>query len=241
MMKSNAMRATFVAVYLTIGAGAISAAVAATTSPATTQAAYEIKIDTANLSPEMAAWADETLRPVCEAWYPRIVEMLPSDGYVAPRRFTVSFRTDMDGTPAMASGDRVMCNVAWFERQRDGEAIGAVVHEMVHVVQRYDGHRGKVPFWLQEGIPDYIRWYLYEPEKNGARIRDPAKVRYDQAYRTSANFLDWATRTYDADLVRKLNAAVRDGAYTDAIWPTLADGKTLDALDAEWRASLSAR
>ena len=197
-----------------------------------------VTIDTTGLSPEMTRWAHEKLEPVCDEWYPKIVKMLPSEGYVAPRDFTIMFRDDMGGTPAAASGTRVMCNRQWFEQNKDGEGVGAVVHEMVHVVQHYRFGRKSVPFWLQEGIPDYIRWYLYEPEKHGARIRNVEAANYDQAYRVSANFLNWATNTYDKKLVPQLNAAIRQGKYTDEIWVKLT-GKELEALNKEWKASLA--
>ena len=44
------------------------------------------------------------------------------------------------------------------------------MHELVHVVQQY---RRRPPGWLVEGIPDYIRWYLYEPQSRGAEISPP--------------------------------------------------------------------
>lgn len=207
---------------------------------------YEITIDTTGLDDGMKKWADDKLRPVCETWYPKLVEMLPSEGYEAPKSFGIVFRDDMGRTPAAAGGTRVMCNRQWFEKNREGEAVGAVVHEMVHVVQQYgrrprgaDGQRARVPGWLQEGIPDYIRWFLYEPEKKGAVIRDPSKAKYDGSYRVSGNFLNWATNTYDKELVKKLNAALRQGKYTDDMWKELTGGKTLDLLDAEWKASLA--
>src|SRR5687768_6865527 len=71
---------------------------------------YEITINTENLSPAMKTWAEETLRPVCEEWYPKIVAMLPSEGYAAPLKFEIVFKDDMGGTPAAAAGTRVMCN-----------------------------------------------------------------------------------------------------------------------------------
>lgn len=201
---------------------------------------FKIVIDTEGLSPEMTKWAHEKLEPVCREWYPKIVEMLPSDGYRAPKTFTIVFRDDMGGTPAAAAGTRVMCNLPWFEKNQEGEGIGAVVHEMAHVVQQYRfGSRG-TPFWLQEGIPDYVRWFVYEPEKNGARIRDIDGAKYDAAYRISANFLNWATITYDKDLVKKLNAAVRSGKYKDEMWKDLTGGKTLEQLNEEWKTWLRA-
>lgn len=201
---------------------------------------YEITIDTTGTDETTAKWAEAKLRPVCEEWYPKIVEMLPSDGYEAPKRFGITFRDDMKGTPAMAGGTRVMCNRQWFEKNLDGEAAGAVVHEMVHVVQQYKFGRKNVPNWLQEGIPDYIRWFLYEPQKRGAEIRNAEKASYDASYRVSANFLNWATAAHDKDLVKKLNAALRAGKYTDEIWKGLT-GKDLPELNADWKAALAAK
>ena len=198
---------------------------------------FKVTVDTAGLSPDMAKWAHEKLEPVCKAWYPKIVKLLPSEGFTAPRSFTVAFRDDMGGTPAYTAGNRISCNIGWFEKNRDGEAVGAVVHEMVHVVQQYKFGRKNVPFWLQEGIPDYIRWYLYQPQDHGTRIRDASKANYDGAYRISANFLNWASNTYDKDLVTKVNAIIRQGKYTDDVWPKLT-GKTIDQLNDEWKASL---
>ena len=198
---------------------------------------FKVTVDTAGLSPDMAKWAREKLEPVCKAWYPKIVKLLPSEGYTAPRSFTVAFRSDMGGTPAYTAGNRISCNIGWFEKNRDGEAVGSVVHEMVHVVQQYKFGRKNVPFWLQEGIPDYIRWYLYQPQDHGTRIRDVSKAKYDGAYRISANFLNWASETYDKTLVTKVNAIIRQGKYTDDVWQKLT-GKTIDQLNDEWKASL---
>jgi hypothetical protein len=83
-----------------------------------------------------------------------------------------------------------------------------------------------------------VRWFLYEPRTRGAEIT-PANVeraRYDGSYRISANFLDWVTRTYDSGLVRKLNAAAREGRYREALW-TEWTGKTVQELGDEWLAA----
>ena len=197
-------------------------------------------IDTTGLSAEMKVWSRDTLQPVCDAWYPKLIAMLPSDGFTAPKTFTINFRDKPNGVPAFTLGNRITCNLSWVIKNRDGQAIGAVIHEMVHVVQHYHFGRKSVPFWLQEGIPDYIRWYIYEPQTHGARITHPDKVNYDDAYRASANFLNWATQTYDRDLVKKVNASLRQGKYADAIWKDLT-GRTLDQLNAEWKQSMGVK
>ena len=98
------------------------------------------------------------------------------------------------------------------------------------------------PGWVVEGIADYIRWFLYEPETRGAEITRRAlpRARYDGNYRVSANFIDWVTRNGDAELVRHLNAAARQGTYRDTLWHDRT-GKSLQQLGEEWLAELQQR
>lgn len=202
---------------------------------------YQITIDT-TVAPDLTEWAEKELQPVVQEWYPKIVAMLPSEGFTAPARVTITFRDNMGGTPASASGGRINCNVDWFRRNLKGEAIGSVVHELVHVVQQYgrarrgDPNVTRAPGWLVEGIPDYIRWFLYEPQTRGAEItsRNFARARYDASYRVSGNFLNWAVDKYDKDLVVKLNAAARQGRYREDLWQEYT-GKTVQELGDEWR------
>jgi hypothetical protein len=206
--------------------------------------AYQITIDTTE-TPDLTQWAHEELAPVVKQWYPKLVQMLPSEGYEAPRRVTVTFSADMRGVAA-TGGRGVRCAAAWFRRQLQGEAKGAVVHELVHVVQQYGRARRtnpnptRTPGWLVEGIADYIRWFLYEPETHGAEIsrRSLSRARYDGNYRVTANFLNWVTQTYDKDLVQKLNAAAREGNYSEELWKKCT-GHTVQELGDEWKASLA--
>ena len=211
---------------------------------------YELKFDDyvyifdTTLAPDLSEWAEKELAPVVRDWYPKIIKLLPSDGFVAPARVTLSFREDMGGTPASAGGSRINCNIGWFRRNLKGEAKGAVVHELVHIVQQYRRSRrernaSRPPGWLVEGIADYIRWFLYEPETKGAEItrRNLANARYDANYRISANFLSWVTGKYDPELVRKLNAAARSGRYREELWKEYT-GKSVQELGDEWRKAM---
>jgi hypothetical protein len=196
-------------------------------------------------APDLENWAREKLLPVCEMWYPQIVAMLPSDGYRAPDRFTIEFHANVQrGIPAYASGGKIVCNAEWFRKNVAGEARGAVVHEMVHVVQNYGLPErrkppgAKNPGWMVEGVADYIRWFLYEPEARGAEIHEPSKARHDASYRTTANFLNWVTNTYDKEIVKKMNAAMRQGRYSDGLWKEFT-GKSVEELADEWRSSLA--
>jgi hypothetical protein len=227
-------------------------AVASTTRPTTAPAEedvlavagkYEIVFDTSQM-PEIKEWVDKKLKPVCAEWYPKIVEMLPSDGYTAPRRFTIIFHKDMPGV-ANAGGARINCAGPWFMKNLEGEAVGAVVHEMVHIVQQYRRLPGRAnnanrnPGWLVEGLADYIRWMLYEPEGKRRRI-NPERAKYTDSYHVTGAFLDYVVRTHDKEFVKKLNAAMRHGKYTPELWKELT-GKTVEELWEEYVKTLEKR
>lgn len=202
----------------------------------------------ATVAPDLAGWAEQELKPVVLAWYPKLAALLPSEGYQAPTRIVLRFKDDMGGTPAAAGGGGIGLNAAWFRKELRGEALGCVVHELVHVVQGYgrasqtNPNPSPTPGWVVEGIADYARWFLYEPQRRGAEITKGSvgRARYDGSYRVSANFLDWVSRTYDRDLVRKLNAAAREGRYDESLWETWA-GKRVQALGDEWLAAHTKR
>ena len=204
---------------------------------------YQITIDTTE-TPDLTDWAQKDLAPVVRIWYPKLVKMLPSEGYEAPKRVSVTFSASMQGVAA-TGGTRVRCAASWFRQNLQGEAKGAIVHELAHVVQNYGLARRnnpsatRTPGWIVEGICDYIRWFLYEPQTHGADItaRNIARARYDANYRISGNFLNWVTQTYDKDIVRKLNAAAREGKYSEDLWKT-ATGHTVQELGDEWKAAL---
>jgi hypothetical protein len=207
---------------------------------------YQFTID-ATAAPDLKEWAEKELKPVVQEWYPKLVAMLPSEGYQPLTQLLLRFRTDMGGTPASAGGGRINLNSGWFRRELNREARGAVVHEMVHVIQDYGRARRnpgatRTPGWLVEGLADYIRWFLYEPETRGAEItaRNLGRAKYDASYRVSGNFLNWVTQTCDRDLVRKLNAAARRGEYNAQLWKDWT-GKTVEELGDQWLKGHQAR
>jgi hypothetical protein len=86
---------------------------------------------------------------------------------------------------------------------------------MVHIVQQYRRARGgnRNPGWMVEGLADYIRWFLYEPENLRPRP-NPARANYDDSYRTTAAFLAYVKETHDKEIIKKFNAAMRGGKYS---------------------------
>ncbi len=218
---------------------------AATAAPIVVQSAdgyCEITIDTAK-APELREWVEQKLAPALAEWYPKIVAMMPSDGFSAPKKYSVVLRP-MSGV-AFTSGTRVVANSTWLGTELNNEAVGSLIHETVHIVQQYGNAwraGSPAPGWLTEGIPDYIRFFKYEPQTHGADIvwlqgRKRLAINYDGMYRISANFLDYVVEHYDPDqvLIKKVNAACRQGNYTDGLWKELT-GKTLAELNDEWKA-----
>jgi len=206
---------------------------------------YEIDFDITE-TPELKEWVTTKLQPACVEWYPKIVAMLPSEGYEAPKKFPVIFRRNGRGVAA-TGGTRVFCDYPWFSKNLEGEAVGAVIHELVHVVQQYGRARANAnangggpvnrnPGWLVEGLSDYIRWFLYEPESARPKPRAD-RANYNDSYRTTGHFLNYVLNKYDKDVVKKLNAAMREGKYSDELWKQ-STGKTLEELGKEWKETL---
>ncbi|MGQ9575231.1 MAG: basic secretory protein-like protein [Thermoguttaceae bacterium] len=67
-----------------------------------------------------------------------------------------------------------------------------------------------------------------------------SRAKYTDSYRTAGAFLDYVVRARDKEIVKKLNAAMRQGRYAPELWKTYT-GKTVDELWAEYVKTLPAR
>ena len=179
-----------------------------------------ITVDTSEV-PDLNEWGRQA-RELCEKWYPKIVDLLPTDGFKPPTTVNLVFKKDMAGVAA-ASGNRIEF-AARYVRSHTND-VGMVIHELTHVVQSYPPNRVG---WLIEGIADYIRLFHFEPEAPRPRI-DPNRASYRDAYKTAAIFLDWAQQKHDKELVKKLNTALRERRYRDELFKDYT-GKTVDEL-----------
>jgi hypothetical protein len=188
----------------------------------------EIAVDVTD-APDMKEWADKVAQ-VCERQYTMLNEELKSDGYKPPTYVTMTLKNSYNGVAA-TGGTRITGSVKYFKAHPDD--VGAMVHETAHVVQHYFGRNN--PGWLVEGVADYVRFFKYEPGKLGRINAD--RAHYDGSYRVTAAFLAYLTDKHDKEIVRKLNAAMREGKYKPEMFKDLT-GKTLDELDEEWRATL---
>jgi hypothetical protein len=227
---------------LFVGAGSSPAADAAKKaarliSKSPDAAPYQITIDYTD-APELKDWVQKKLQPTADTWYAKIVKALPSKDFTPPVRVSIVITDSYRGVAA-TGGNHVDCNSGWFKENRDGEAPGAVVHELVHVVQQYGRPKGGAsnPGWLVEGIADYIRWFKYEPKPTGCRPQDPGKASYTDSYRTTAGFLNYVVEKHDKEVVAKLNAAMRRGKYSPGLWKEYT-GKTVDELWKQYVATL---
>jgi len=189
----------------------------------------EVIVDVAD-APEMKEWADKSAR-INERAYQMICEELKSDGFTPRTVVPMAMKNDYKGVAVTYNSARIVGATKYFkEHEKD---FGAMVHEMVHVVQTYKG-RGN-PGWLVEGLADYIRNYRWEPKK--PRPLTPEQAKYDGSYQITARFLAFLMDKYDTKIVSVLNKAMREGKYTEDIFKDLTK-KSLPELGEEWKASL---
>lgn len=164
-----------------------------------------------------------TTAETCQANNEKI--RLKMDG--SSQNIRIVMRTDLQYA-GQTSGNLIELSTAWFGQHPEDQ--GAIVHEMAHVHQGYAGVT--VPSWLVEGIADSIRyWSGYANSWSYAHCTD-ASPHYTSGYWCSAAFLDYVEKTYDGQLIPKLNGQIRNGQYGDA-WFQTDTGKTEDQLWAE--------
>lgn len=194
-------------------------------APAKTGEPPAVVLDTGDISDaaETVRWAEES-RDLCEKWYPIVCRFLATEEWTPPTEIKLIFKKELK-VPAFASGSTIQISAKWVSDHPDD--FGCVIHELTHVIQAYPNSRNK-PGWLVEGIADYIRFWKYEPEVPRPRI-DREKSSYRDSYRTSAAFLAWVAWKYDKRIVYRLDKALRDKQYSDAIWGEVT-GRSLDAL-----------
>jgi hypothetical protein len=148
----------------------------------------------------------------------------------------------MDGVAATGDTD-VEVSESWIKGQLKkpewNEAIGSVLHELVHVVQQYKTRDN--PGWMVEGIADYFRWFHYEPAAHVPKISagSAARAKYSDSYQTTAGFLEYVVKNHDHEFVVKMNAAMRQGRYSPDLWKEYT-GMTVQDLWSEYVKSLPA-
>jgi Domain of unknown function (DUF3472)/Peptidase of plants and bacteria len=191
----------------------------------------DFTVDT-SATEDLAEWGVKA-GELCTEWYGKIHALLPSEGHTPTANVKLVFDPRMQGV-AHASGGTITIGAPYVRTHRDD--LGMVAHELTHVVQ---GYPSGGPGWLVEGIADWIRLVHFEPKAPRPKI-DPEKASHKDAYKTTAMFLEWIENEHGAGLVVKLNAALRRGAYRDALFQEIT-GKTLDELWAAFARSLKSK
>ena len=160
---------------------------------------------------------------LCQDNYQKIEQKLGNDKIKLP--FNIRFNSSLTA-PANASGSDIALSTSYFTQHPDD--MGAIIHEMAHTVQAYPSGE---PFWLIEGIADYVRYWMgYQSVTSYAHC--PPGKNYTSGYWCSAAFLEYLEKTYDKDIVTKLDAVLRSGSYNDSLFITYT-GKDLPQLWSE--------
>ncbi len=184
-------------------------------------------------APECQSFADKS-RTLCEEWYPKINEILFNKEHPLPAaKVRVNFE-QMKGV-AHTSNAVIHVSAEWVTKKKPDD-YGMIIHELTHVVQDYQNKVKGEDGWLTEGIADYIRHKYFERDIEKLSI-NPDKSSYKQGYTTAAAFLNWLETTQCPDLVHRLNAALHDGAYTDALFKDFCGA----ALDDLWKNFIDAQ
>ncbi|MDP6356144.1 MAG: basic secretory protein-like protein [Planctomycetota bacterium] len=172
--------------------------------------------------PALQEWGAET-QELLVRWHPRISNLLPTEDFKATRILEFRIRKTDKGVGA-TSGNRITVSSHWIEKHPDD--VGMVVHELVHVIQAYSSAK---PWWITEGIADYIRWAIFEGKPQSWFPRPAQASGYKKGYRVSAGFLLWLESGKAPGIVKKLNTAMRHRKYSDEIFKNVA-GSSLDDL-----------
>jgi len=185
-------------------------------------------------APDLEPWARRA-EETCQDWFPKIVGLLPSEGFAPPASVRVVFAKNLGKGIGFAEGTQITLSAPYVRAHP--EDVSLVIHELTHVVQAYKGGLHKPPTWLVEGIADYVRYFEY-PGRAPSRRINPRAASYRDSYQTTASFLNWIQRQHDPLFVQKINASIRQGNYKEALFHQFT-GETLDALWAEFAATLS--
>ncbi len=150
--------------------------------------------------PDLEQWAKDS-KQMIEEWYPRVNNMMLTEGFTAPDKIDLVFVDDNHGI-AETMGTRIRVHCDWVRKHPDD--MGLVFHEMVHVLQQYGRTRYS---WLMEGMTDYYRWGIYEAKPLSWFPVVPKADGYASGYQITGGLLLWLESGKAPGIVQKLNHA----------------------------------
>jgi len=180
--------------------------------------------------PELKEWC-ENAKTELLAWYPRICNLLLENGAEVYDEVFFNIEKSDEGVGATV-GNTITAYSGWITKHPDD--VGMLIHELTHVIQRYPNPE---PWWVTEGIADYIRWAIYEGKPLEWFSVKKTDSGYTDGYRVTAGFFLWLESGAAPGIVRHLNRAMRAQNYNDKLFEELT-GKTLSEL---WKEYLDAR
>jgi hypothetical protein len=193
----------------------------------------EVVFENRDADGDGAVFTEHVADPVAlvQATALRVCELLYDTPDEVPARPSVKLVIEAMEGVAYAAGGEVhfssgyIAGIGGDADDVEYEIIGVLVHEYTHVYQYNDG-----PGWLIEGIADFVRYRAgFVPERN----RGPGG-NYDDAYQTTAFFLDWVDLEHPG-FGKALNRALdpTDGVgFSLDVFETLAG----DDVEALWEA-----
>lgn len=197
-----------------------------TSQPGVPRIAYPLEVTVDAQAADLAEWG-AMARDEMMLWYPYFAELLAGEAIQPPRHVKMVLR-EMDGV-AYASGGEIHGAAKWFRDHPDD--VGAMIHELIHVIQSYPRYD---PGWLVEGLDDWARWWIYEPENRRPQARPGGN--YTDSYQRTGAFLAWIEAHRAPGLMAKINNAMRLNTYAPELWVRWA-GADLDTLWAQYQAS----
>lgn len=214
----------------TAGVASDFSAMESATHPTSTTPIPNVVID-APSAPDLVSFLNDYVKPEIETWYPKISDYLAYPDYTPISSLRLWADPNYKGSTYVGGGlpaGTVAFNAAWI-RERKPDAPGIFMHEMAHAVQSYPDY----PFWQIEGMADWVRDWMIREGRYKHNTLDPDD-KYTDGYSASAQIFQWMETRYGSGNIRKLNIALHNGTYTDAMFKSLT-GKTAEKLFDEVR------
>ena len=174
-------------------------------------------------APEMKELAERARRLGNEV-YPKILGLLTDDASRLPAQFDIIFKKH-GADLAVTSGQKIYVSAEWFtssptnlewEAKSPANLEMVLVHEMVHVTQRF---RSKVPFYWGEGMADYVRYKLGYTNGWSCPQCSEEYPHYTSGYWCAGAFLLYVDATYGSNIVRQFNRELERGKYSEKFFP----------------------
>lgn len=198
--------------------------------PTNTTPIPNVTIDS-TATPDLTDFLNTFAKAEAETWYPKISDYLAYPDYTPISSLKLWIDPNYDGIAYVGGGlptGTVAFGAAWA-RQNKVDFPNVMLHELTHAVQSYPTN----PFWQIEGIADWtIDWLIRVGRYKTNVVLSTDK--YDAGYSSSARVFEWAEKKYGPGIVRKLNIALHNNTYTDAMFTSLT-GKTASQLFDEAR------